>query len=258
MPKIEFNGALQKEYEDLYTSMEIRSDKLSVVENNVNRILKHKSRYQTVGDPLNIPWYFIGIIHSMESGQNFSRHLHNGDPLTARTTHVPRGRPKTGNPPFTWEESATDALEPHKLNVISEWSLSRILYEFERYNGFGYRPRRPQVYSPYLWSFSNQYTKGKYIADSKWSETAVSQQIGAAVLLRRLEERNEIPRFLEIHSISEPFFTYSKHAQPRADDLQRFLNTFDGVTLRVDGAPGKNTSEAVKKLFGNYLPNTPE
>lgn len=258
MAIIQFTKTLQKEYEDIYTRMEIRLDKLPIIENNVDKILQYKSRYQAVGEPLQIPWFFIGIIHSLESGRNFSRHLHNGDPLTRRTTHVPSGRPKIGNPPFSWEESAIDALKYHSLNRVSEWSLERILYEFERYNGWGYRLYHTHVYSPYLWSYSNQYIKGKYIADGTWSETAVSQQIGAVVLLRRLEERNEIPPFSKLPSASKPFFTYSNRTEPRADDLQRFLNTFDGTPLLVDGKPGKKTSDAVKRLFGNYLPNTPE
>lgn len=263
MATIQFTKTLQAQYEDLYTRMEIRLDKLSIVEKHVDQILQHKSRYQAVAEPLGIPWYFVGIIHSMESSRNFSRHLHNGDPLTARTVQVPRGRPKTGQPPFSWEESATDALKYHNLHQVADWPLVRILYEFERYNGWGYRMYHAHVYSPYLWSYSNQYSKGKYIADGTWSETAASQQIGAVVLLRRLEERKEISLVAErpaakLVSAGKPFFTYSKRVEPRADDLQRFLNTFDGVTLLVDGVPGKMTSEAVKKLFGHYLPNTPE
>lgn len=115
MATITFTKTLQQAYEDLYSSMEIRLDKLSIVESNVDRILHYKSRYQTVGEPLLIPWYLVAIIHSMESGRNFSRHLHNGDPLTGRTTHVPSRRPKIGNPPFSWEESAIDAVESYKL-----------------------------------------------------------------------------------------------------------------------------------------------
>ncbi len=45
--------------------------------------------------------------------------------------------------------------------------------------------------SPYLWSFSTHYQCGKYVADGRWSETAVSKQCGAAVLLRRLAEHGE-------------------------------------------------------------------
>ncbi|QAA81070.1 hypothetical protein EI546_04710 [Aequorivita sp. H23M31] len=258
MAKIDFTQTLQKQYSDLYSTMEIRLDKLAIVENNVNKILDAKSRYEKAAEFSSIPWYFVGIIHSMEAGQNFSRHIHNGDPLTQRTTHVPSGRPSAGNPPFTWEESAMDALKYHNLDKVDDWSLPRILYEFERYNGWGYRLYHPHVYSPYLWSASNHYKSGKYIADGTWSETAVSQQIGAVVLLRRLVERKEIPTFYTLATEKKTFFTYSTKPQPRGEDLQRFLNTFDGITLLVDGVTGKMTSKAVKKLFGNYLPNTPE
>lgn len=258
MRTIKLNSTLKKAYEDLYTYTEIRLDKLSDVDNIIDEVIQHKSRYQSVGEPLGIPWYFVGIVHNMECGRNFSKHLHNGDPLTRRTVQVPKERPKAGNPPFSWEESAIDALMCKSLDKIREWPLTRILYELERYNGWGYRLYHPHVYSPYLWSCSNKYTKGKYIADGTWSETAVSKQIGAAVLLRRLEERNEIAPFSKLHFGEKPFFKFSKDSEPRADDLQRFLNTFDGVTLLVDGVPGKKTSDVVKKLFGQYLPNTPE
>ena len=62
------------------------------------------------------PWFFLGVIHAMESRFNFERHLHNGDPLSARTVRVPKGFPKAGNPPFTWEVSAEeDAMEEYGL-----------------------------------------------------------------------------------------------------------------------------------------------
>jgi len=48
------------------------------------------------------------------------------------------------------------------------------------------------VKSPYLWSYSNLYTSGKYVGDGQWSETAVSRQCGAMVLLKRLQEKGEI------------------------------------------------------------------
>ena len=44
--------------------------------------------------------------------------------------------------------------------------------------------------SPYLWSFSNHYARGKYVADGHFSATAVSQQCGAALLLKRLAATN--------------------------------------------------------------------
>ena len=125
----------------------------------------------------------------MECGFNFGTHLHNGDPLSARTVHVPKGRPADGEPPFTWLESARDSLVLKKLDRIDDWSLPHMLYLLEAYNGFGYRPQF--VPTPYLWSFSNLYTAGKFTADGKFDANAVSKQCGAAVMLRMLQERGE-------------------------------------------------------------------
>lgn len=258
MAGINFTKTLQQEYENLYSGIEIRVDRLSEVEKGVDSLLASKGRYEQVGNPLGVPWYVVGIIHSMESGRNFNTHLHNGDPLSARTVRVPAGRPVNGNPPFKWEISAIDALTMSKLDLVTEWNLPRILYEFERYNGWGYRLYHPHVLSPYLWCYSNHYVSGKYIADGTWSDTAVSKQIGAAVYLRRLQERKEIPPFYQIPVTAGPYFKYSNKVEPGVLELQRFLNTFDGITLLADGIPGKKTSEAVQKMFGYPLKNTPE
>jgi hypothetical protein len=81
-------------------------------------------------------------------------------------------------------ESAADALQYRGLSGISDWSVPRICYTLEGFNGWGYRLYHSNVKSPYLWSFSNHYTSGKYTADRKWSPSAVSDQIGAMVLLK--------------------------------------------------------------------------
>jgi lysozyme family protein len=64
------------------------------------------------------------------------------------------------------------------------------LYRLEAYNGLGYRSYG--VASPYLWSFSNHYDRGKFVSDGKWSSTARSQQCGAAVMLKLLNDAGDI------------------------------------------------------------------
>ncbi|MFC4212415.1 hypothetical protein ACFOWA_14545 [Pedobacter lithocola] len=143
-----------------------------------------------------IPWYFIACAHYLECSFSFKKHLHNGDPLTNYTVKVPANRPKVGHPPpFTFEESAVDALKLMKFNEISNWNLPTVLRKLEAYNGFGYF-KYHQINSPYLWSYSNQYSKGKYVSDGKFDSKAVSKQMGAAVILKRMEERTliSIPR----------------------------------------------------------------
>lgn len=139
-----------------------------------------------------IPWYFIACAHYLECSFDFKKHLHNGDPLSGYTIRVPANRPKVGHgPPFTFEESAVDALKLMKLNEITNWNLPTVLRKLEAYNGFGYF-KYHSVNSPYLWSYSNQYQKGKYVADGKFDAEAVSKQMGAAVILKRMEQRTLI------------------------------------------------------------------
>jgi lysozyme family protein len=180
--------SLEPEYNRLWASMEIRSSWHAPLERRARAILANKPRYQAVSAKTGVPWFFIGVIHSLECGLSFSKHLHNGDSLKARTWRVPAGRPKNGSPPFTWEESACDALMMKSLDKVKDWSAARICFELERYNGFGYRTYHPGTLSPYLWSGSTHYVKGKYVADGKWSSTAVSQQTGAIPLLVKLAE----------------------------------------------------------------------
>src|SRR5438270_1655198 len=143
------NDALRAEYQNLFDTCRIGSDRQDEVDRLAASLVKHRSRYEAVGTPLSIPWFFIAVIHNMESSQRFDQHLHNGDPLTARTVHVPAGRPVSGDPPFTWETSATDALTGEKLDQVTDWTLPALLYQIEKYNGFGYRTRHPEVLSPY-------------------------------------------------------------------------------------------------------------
>lgn len=193
--------ALKAEYAHLWAEMAIRRERLAEIDTIVDRIVRNKDRYLKVEQQTGVPWFAVGTIHNLEASGNFTKHLHNGDPLTARTVHVPPGRPATGNPPFTWEESAVDALTLHELNRVAKWTIERLAYEFERYNGFGYRQYHPEVKSPYVWSFSNLYTSGKYVADGRWSPTAVSAQCGAMVLVKRLHDNGQIELTLESGSV---------------------------------------------------------
>jgi len=170
------------EYASLWKVMALRADAVRSVQTGARRILAGRSRYEKVSAATNVPWFVIGLIHMMESDLSFNDHLHNGDPLSERTVHVPRGRPKTGSPPFTWEESAIDALGFDGFSGVTDnWCVERIAFMLEGYNGWGYRNRG--IASPYLWSKTNNYTKGKYIEDGVFDPNYVSEQSGAMGLL---------------------------------------------------------------------------
>lgn len=185
---------LRNEYLELWRTMEILPHHISAADHIVDKIVQNAERYGAVEKDTGVPWWWIAAVHSLEGSLNFHTHLHNGDSLQHRTHNVPAGRPADGEPPFTWEASAADALEIKGLDADTEWTVAGALYQFERYNGFGYRTHHPRTLSPYVWSFSNHYAKhpGKYVADGVWDSTAVSEQCGAAVLVRRMIDRGII------------------------------------------------------------------
>lgn len=179
-------------YLQQFSAMRIKPERVSEVDRIVNRINTGRSRYEGIEKATGVPWFFIGVIHYMEAGCDFSRHLHNGDPLTAKTVNVPAGRPASGKAPFTWEESALDAIRFKSLHNVKDWSVPAMLYVLEAFNGFGYRRASINIPSPYLWSFSNLYSKGKFVRDGVYDPNTVSKQAGAAVILKRVMERNNL------------------------------------------------------------------
>jgi len=182
----EYSAAVGKELEAMWSNARITNPAL--FKEPVEKIKRMAGAYAKVEVACGVPWWFVAVVHIRESNGNFSKHLHNGDPLTKRTVQVPAGRPKAGKPPFPWHESAVDALTmPGKsLDKITDWNIGRVLWELERYNGLGYRLYHPSVPSPYLWSGTQFYTQGKYVADGKWSATAKDKQPGCVGLLKTL------------------------------------------------------------------------
>lgn len=183
---------VKDEYVELFNSCKVREDRRSQVGWYVNKILDTRSHPQwvAVAKEACCPWYFIAIIHGMECSFNFRAHLHNGDSLDSRTVQVPKGLPKEWNPPNDWVSSAIDAVRHDGFLNQTDWSLPRMLFRWERYNGI--RSRQYGINTPYLWSFSNHYTKGKFVRDNVWDPNAVSQQCGAAVMLRLLVDRGAV------------------------------------------------------------------
>jgi lysozyme family protein len=186
--KMDLSDALRDEYNQLFAQARIRPEHAFEVAATVDRIFApaNWSQYRQVESDTGVPAFLVGVIHSLEAGLRFKCHLHNGDPLSARTVNVPAGRPVTGSPPFAWHDSAIDALKRQGLHQWGDWTLPGIAFVLERYNGWGYRRHHPHVKSPYLWSFTTIYTAGKYVADGVWSDTVPSQQCGGLALLAHM------------------------------------------------------------------------
>jgi lysozyme family protein len=176
--------ALRSEYAELWATMTLRDSKLPEVTATAKKIIAGKSRYLKVEKATGVPWWVVGVLHQMEAGGDFDRCLHNGDSIHRKTVNVPKGR----GPFESFEASADDAIAFDGLNKVTSWDAARVCYEVEKFNGFGYRRFHPDTLSPYLWSGTNHYTRGKYVSDGKWSSTAVSGQSGAMALIKRIAE----------------------------------------------------------------------
>lgn len=182
---------LADEYAAWFDAAKVRPENQASADWHLTLMRQSRARYQTVGKRLGVPWFFIAAIHGLEASFNFRAHYHNGDfPLSRRTRQVPANRPPVWLPPSDWESSAADALKLMGFAGQSDWSLPRTLHRLEAYNGFGYR--RVGRVTPYLWSFSSHYSRGKFVADGRYDPRARSQQCGAAVMLKLLESVGEL------------------------------------------------------------------
>src|SRR5690349_19919529 len=90
-----------------WVSAAIRPNWTVALDKAVARYQRDRGRYVTIQRQRStgVPAPVVIALHGRESTWNFSRHLHEGSPLTHRTRFVPKGRPP-GTPPFTFEQSA--------------------------------------------------------------------------------------------------------------------------------------------------------
>lgn len=146
----------------------------------MKRGLLSRDDYKAVQAKTGVPLLFIIPVHEREASLSFNKHFHNGDPLSGRTFHVPAGRPKTGEPPFKWSDSAIDAVTMKNLHKVGNWSIERILYEQHRYNGITKYP------SSYVLSGTQFYRGGMWIRDHVYDANTVDQRPGTLVMMKAL------------------------------------------------------------------------
>lgn len=153
---------------------------------------RHKDIYERIQAMRDngVPAPILFGLHYRESDNDFTANPAQGDPLTHRSIHVPKGRiPPPVEPPFTFIQAAEDAYYTVDKLDTKDWKhLESALNAIEGFNGFGYAKKG--LPSPYVWSgVSSVYQRGKYVADGKYSATAIDQQLGVAAILIRMHER---------------------------------------------------------------------
>jgi lysozyme family protein len=143
------------------------------------RLLIGKARYQAISSKTGVPWFVIAVIHEREASGDWMANIAQGDPWNRVSIHVPKGRGPFGS----FEQAACDALVncAPSASQWKDWSPGGALTLLEQYNGLGYANKG--LPSPYIWSGTDQYVKGKYVADGVFDPNAVDKQLGCAGLL---------------------------------------------------------------------------
>lgn len=91
--------AFRDNYRRLFDLARIRPQHAKAVDRWCDKVLANQTRYESIGNPLGIPWFFIAAAHMRESSLDFTKHLHNGDPLTAPRTALLRFPTRSIAPP---------------------------------------------------------------------------------------------------------------------------------------------------------------
>lgn len=146
---------------------------------------KNKKKYKNISKRTKLPPQLIAAIHYRESSCNFKTYLHNGDPLGKPTIHVPKG---IYFEKFT--DAAVDALKEknkfrkkYKLKADSK-DMAAMLSFAEVYNGLGYFNKG--VVSPYIYSGTNLYKKGKFVSDGSYNASVTDKQPGVYILIKKI------------------------------------------------------------------------
>lgn len=196
---------MKRGYGNLWAKATLNPNTKALVLARARRIVANRARYQSLEAKTSVPWWWIAVAHNLEGGGSFDTYLGNGQKLSQRTTIKPKGR----GPFKSFEEGALDAIYLKGFEKIKSWDVARALYHWEEFNGFGYISKK--INSPYVWSMTPLYTKGKYVADHVYDPDAVSEQVGAAAMLLGLIELgavtvgNEEKDMAELHASLLPF-----------------------------------------------------
>jgi lysozyme family protein len=183
---------LKEHYVTLWNKASIRPEHLHEVNDIVDVILKNKSKYLEVEKNTSVPWFIVAVIHSLEGSLSFKTWLANGDQLSAPTRNVPAGLGRGKKFPISWADGATISIKHDKLDQYKDWgTISGCCFRLETWNGTGYLTKHKNVNTPYLYSYTQFFTKGKYVSDGKFSATATSKQAGAVAILKVLHDKGE-------------------------------------------------------------------
>jgi len=239
--------SLKNEYERNWASLEIRPSRLGDANAVARKAINGKATYQQIERLTGVPWYFAALCHYRESNFDFDTYLGNGESLHRMTAIVPKGR----GPFATFVDGAVDAFRVENFIGAQDWSIARILFRLEAFNGFGYHAKG--CHSPYLYGGSTLYgppeaRAGKFVRDHVFDPNHVDTQLGTAVILHAMMSLDS-----SISLDGSPQF--AGRAEPEDDVastvvlMQQALNRLGAnPPLAEDGISGPRTKTAVSQF----------
>jgi lysozyme family protein len=176
---------------------------------------RHRDEWAEVAGKTGVPRLWGLASFERESGSDYSRSPAQGDRWDRVSVDVPRGL----GPYRCWGDACVAAYRIDRLDEVAgsagvplastpptgtdvavderaggsstsaqtpalPWTWTRACYEGELFNGFG--PRAHGRRTGYLWSWTNIYTGGKYVADGKWDPDHVDEQCGMVPMMAAL------------------------------------------------------------------------
>jgi lysozyme family protein len=169
----------------------ISDNRLAEVKAVADKIMGFRQQfYDPVAVATGVPWYGIATkdYREPEPAFNHSQYLGNGDPLSHKTTHVPRNRgPFLG--PNAWQDGAMDAIHISGWDHLPSgwhWDIVTLLIKDEAFNGMGYA--HMGLRSPYVFGGTNMQQRGKYTGDGHFDPSHWDTQIGTAAIYLALKE----------------------------------------------------------------------
>ena len=160
----------------------------------LNNWKANKAKYERVAAAADLPAELVAAIHWRESTADFSTYLHQGDPLGRPAVNWPTNIPVFHN----WEDAAIHALKSKdyvadalSLDASTE-ELAALTTYAEYYNGLGYSYRDKP--SPYVWAGTDQYKRGKFVADGRYNGWTKDSQLGVTIMIQGIRDLEQAPQ----------------------------------------------------------------
>lgn len=247
---------LAPEYQTDWSTARVKPSRQREALETGERLLKDLSTYKAAEALFGVPALWLMATNERESSGNLHTYLGNGDPLNERTRDVPRGR----GPFSSWQAGAKDALTLDGIVLVKTWNPARACYEWELWNGWGYRAHG--VRSPYLVGGTTLQQPGKYIRDGVWDPHAEDTQLGCVAVAWGVLQQNSSLAFtgLPIAQGEEPEVVTPASPPPitvggshhDTSWLQAALNQVAKTHPKMEGAVARLGGPPSLQVDGNF------